>query len=208
MSENILGGPTRLAGGAVLDADSALTAIVDDFEDTGLSEYSGDTGNFSSDNGRSQNGSRALKADMDGTSNVIRSTSGLDRYPAKGDTFRVWVYANSGNLWTEFGVQDSNNYYQVRVSPANDAFNVAKVVSGSTTVLTSSSPSYSTGAWYEIKVAWADNDDIDATLFDSGGTQLSSLSTNDSTFSSETGIGMFVNSGSSTTGWWDYWRIV
>lgn len=123
------------------------------------------------------------------------SSSGLDRYPQRGDTFSIRTYIGnaSGSSADErpqfhFGWQDEGtnsdgdpqgDRYTVRwYGPNNDSgpTNQFSLNSLSTAV------DMPTEEWLETVVDWQTGGDIVATLYDSSGTQLAQLTDTDSTY--------------------------
>lgn len=191
-----------------------LVAFVDDFEDQDLTEYSGDTGSFSftSDTSKVTEGTYALN-DTGSTSHLITSSSGLDNYPSRGDKWRADVYiGNGGNerLQLIFHRQDSNNYYWAFLEADDGTLKLRKTESGSSSDLASTTFSYSGSTIYQVEVDTTDTagHDIVLTLYDEGGSQLTSITGNDSTLDSG-GIGYNHNaSATPAESALDNWRIL
>lgn len=111
--------------GSGASANVTLEAIdntVDSFEDADLSEYSGDTADWSTPSDATStaaptDGTLLLESDPD--SGPIISTSGLPRYyPKDSGNYSVDVNlsgTNRAEVW--FGVQDLNNVYSIHVEP-------------------------------------------------------------------------------------------
>lgn len=188
--------------------------IVDDFEDSDVSEYGGDTGNVSFTTSNVQNGSVALElSNSNANQRSISSTSGLDNYPSAGDTFRCWTRmgTNGQSKWEiMFATQSAtafSNRYSIFLNRDGSDFAIVKD-DGSFSFLSSATQTYSYSTYYEVEVDWSTNGDIKARLFDSSGSKLNSVSTNDTTYSSG-GIGFSQNTptgGDTTT--FDYYRII
>lgn len=100
------------------DSDRSATRI-DSFEDGDISEYSGDTGNFSVVTNDSVHLDNSLESSA--TSPVsITSTSGLENYPEVGDTIEFWTKAtnlspDTARVGAMFGVE-GGGHYQVRMN--------------------------------------------------------------------------------------------
>lgn len=189
---------------------SAVT-IVDDFESGSLdSSYSGDTGVFTVTTNNAIEGTYRLEQTTDSYSQ-IQSTSGLNAYPQQGDEFRVWLRTGSHSVSAPytiafFGMQDSNNYYFVRLHENDGDFEVES----ESTVIDTANQSYTTNTWYEIRVRWDDGltfggsaGDITVDLYDDTGTNLNTISGNDTSYTSG-GIGW---GGSDVDSGFDYNRI-
>jgi len=187
--------------------------IVDNFEDNDIAEYTGDTGSFTTQTGTVFNGSYALEGTTSsGDALGIHSTSGLDTYPAQGNTFRVNIYhTTSGDLnGVLYGHQGGDqDYYLLRPHDGTQEFQLYSNVSGTGfTKLASAAVDPPLNEWMEMEVAWGTDDTHDCKLFDAAGNQIASLSATDGTFTSG-GIGFEVNnSEGGTTGYFDYERIV
>lgn len=189
--------------------------VVDDFEDNSLSEYTVDTqGNWGIQTSIVKEGTYALSCDYNSTNKgAVSSTSGLANYPAQGDTFRVWMRYSANNDYggIVFGVptdSTSNQMdgYHVHFHRTGDAtdFHLRKYPSGTQLAATGSGTSPDT--WYEIEVDWQST--ITVRLLDAAGSELASMSANDTTYTSG-GIGFFGNHiGGNGIFYWDNWRIL
>jgi hypothetical protein len=193
---------------------SAGPKLVDDFEDQNISEYFGDTGDFQVTDGNvdnitsPRNGSFMLREFISGGNSNIFSNFGLPNYPSRGDTFRVFVYFESGTGFQSsaetikvfYGLQNSSNHYRVVISPLGDFIQFQKngnaEAQGNGTV--------DGDQWYELEVQWGDTHTIK--LRDLNGTVQASVSEFDTTYTSG-GIGFGHNAGGSF-GFWDHFRIL
>jgi hypothetical protein len=172
--------------------------ILDSFEDGDISEYTGDTGDWSvAQDGDSYHDGHRLEMGGSFGDSIIISTSGLDYYPSQGDTFGTWCktpYQNSRHHMFLFGVQDSSNYYEVRYNTVVGGTNeilINKVEGGSSTTLASTTQVDPTFGKYEnIEVAWGTDGSIDVTIYNvgAGAADHATLSATDTTFTSG-GIG-------------------
>jgi hypothetical protein len=184
---------------------------VDYFEDSGLSEYDGDTGSFSVTDGSSdglttpQEGDQMLREYISSGSATIYSTSGLPNYPSAGNKFRCWVYfgaqsgyASSGELIrTHFGVQSSaSSSYAIVLSPKGDSVEIWKDGSA----IASTNASINGVTWYDQRCEWK-SDKINVDVLDVNGNTIASVSVTDSTYSSG-GVGFGHNAGGNS-GYWD-----
>jgi hypothetical protein len=189
--------------------------VVDDFEDNDLSEYTGNTGGATSvGTEHVKNGSYSLKISDPGNPKKIVSTSGLNAYPEQGDTWRYWTYAgsDSNHLRMIFGYQDSDNYYFVNatVGPSSESLYVTKRETGNETVLVQTGlddDKVDQNQAYEFEVSWGTDGSITATMYDSNGDSLSTVSTTDNTFTSG-GIGWGSNSSMGSNTFFDFCRIL
>ena len=160
--------------------------IIDDFEDDDLSEYTFDRGSSGASivDSPTYHGDDVLQ--ISGTDTEMISTSGLDYYPAAGDTFRYWVRGHNGadRINLTYGVQDHQNRYFARVNPAQGHVALYRYENGSGTLLADQGVSLSQDTWYEAEIAWSSTGDHTFTLSDAAGNQLAQISATDSTWSS------------------------
>lgn len=182
--------------------------VVDDFEDSDLSEYSFDRGSSSASIVSSPNysGSSALK--ISETATEMISTSGLSNYPSAGDTFSYWVRASGGveDVNLTYGVQDHDNRYFVRVDFSNNELILMTYKNASFDSLDAASPNLSQDSWYKVEVDWSTSGDHTATIYDSAGTQLEQVNGSDSTWTAG-GIGYDAYPSSSQSVYFDYVTI-
>jgi hypothetical protein len=159
--------------------------LIDSFEDQDLDEYSGDTGRFSfTDSTGVTDGSYALTSSSDSTERIY-STSGLPSYPSAGGVNLTADVTTGPDTklggGVTFGVQDSDNYYEVIF--IGDGFNelrITKVEDGSGTTLDSASFAPSADTTYELDISWTEDSDGDvsiiATIRDTNGNGLQTVS--------------------------------
>jgi len=188
-----------LSDGGLQNLNLPYEKIVDDFEDGDISEYGGSTGSFATQTGTVYEGTYALYNTADKVS--IASTSGLDNYPSLGDTLSVRVQTDSrsdsiDNVW--FNAQsetDTPDGYAMRFDYNTNNWQINKWSGGGQNQLASTSVTYPTQSWLEGQMSVASNGDITATLLDSTGTQIASVSANDTAYGAG-GIAFRVNSSS------------
>ena len=163
------------------------TTVVDSFEDTDLSEYTGATADYTAGTTHAYDGTAGLEATT-GFPGELLSTSGLPAYPSAGDTIRFNVIFDAltdGLVDFGFGVQDTDNHYLVRVRPQQNRFQLYQVSGGAYTAFDGTDVTYTTGTWYEPVIDWLPGGGIDARILDDTGTQLGqTLTTTDSTWTS------------------------
>jgi len=138
----------------------------------------------------------------------IESTSGLNRYPERGEKFAYYFQGTSGDpdAVFKFGLQDSSNFYSVMLRLGSDSLRIRK--DGDNEDIESVSVSFDT--WYDIEVEWESNGDITVRLFDvdqSGNreSEIGSVSTTDSEYESG-GIG-FESISDTGLARYDYVRV-
>ncbi|MFC4553481.1 MULTISPECIES: hypothetical protein [Halorussus] len=160
--------------------------IIDDFEDDDLSEYTFDKGSSGASivDNPTYHGDDVLQ--ISGTDTEMISTSGLDYYPAAGDTFRYWVRGHNGadRINLTYGVQDHQNRYFARVNPVQGSVALYRYENGSATLLADKGVSLSQDTWYEAEIAWSSTGDHTFTLSDAAGNQVAQISATDPTWSS------------------------
>jgi len=192
---------------------SSTTLVIDDFEDGDLLEYEPDPNNPDVDmsgvsvtSAQAKNGSTSLE--FDALEAEMISTSGLEYYPEAGDTFGFWFRSTGGASEANFsyGVNGHHDRYYFKIRVPNDQIYLGKVDGGNSTVLesVSSGLSLSEDTWYRTEIDWASDGSHVITLYDASGSQLTQLSTTDSTWSSG-GIGFdsyLYSSGEKV--WFDY----
>lgn len=181
--------------------------VVDDFEDGDIAEYSGATGSYTANtNAPVYNGSYSLKASASTAAELI-STSGLNEYPAQGDTYVVQVrFSSDANVaGVLFGVQDTNNLYLVQIHAGSDNFQLFVESGGGFTKLAEdTAATIGASEWYECRIDWATDGTITPMLLDSADSQVSQISATDTSYSSG-GIGFRSNASNSI---YDYARVV
>ena len=196
-------------------SDSTSTFIFfDDFEDGGISEYSGDASLFHVGTGFAKHGSKGLDAQGSESS---QTTNGIMRndYPvAQGQTIEFFQYIDaSGGANDEpctlFGVQSpitSHQNYAVCLDLfPTDRVGIMKNVSsndGSGATLATTSVSYGTG-WYDVIIDWKTGNNIFVTVYDPDGQLFATTTATDSTYTSG-GIGF---SYWFQYGGWDYYSV-
>jgi len=198
-------GQTLYHEGQTLGLGVSVSTLIDDFEDSDLSEYDGDTGAFDVTSGSVNiEGDYALSY-TGSSSAIMTSQSGLPSYPSRGDVFsylRRDRYSSGQYTGFLYGVSDSSNFYYARLDPVDDVLQLLKSSGGSYTVVggTSVSSPDTNKSWLEIEVAWHDGSgsrpdnthvltayEVDTDL--TRESELGSFETTDSEFASETGVG-------------------
>lgn len=203
-------------GEGVAQTVLSSVTIVDNHEDGSVSPYGGATASFADVDEanvtpNAQNGTFLGElTTSSGAYQGVSSTSGLNAYPAQGDTFRVWLYTgNAKSVRARWATQSESsipNMYYVQVNAANDDIHLYIYNSGHTS-LASVSQTLAADTWYEVEVDWATDGTMSLTIYDSAGSKLNSLSATDTTFTSG-GVGYGINVGSgSATVYGDYYRI-
>lgn len=205
-------GATRAATTATIRRviDDFEASIYDDKSNSLTDYYSGDTASATRQQSTVIEDSYSLELRSSGSSaQSIESGDGLPHYPTAGMTFRAKVQVSqwgSGSDTSDqaqllFGVQNAGGFsdcYHLHVLRGDGTFALFVRSSGSSTQLASSaSGSSTTGSAHEVEVGWGASGTITCRLFDSNGTELTSISPSDSTYT-DGGIGWLTNTGASS----------
>jgi hypothetical protein len=175
-------------------------AVVDDFADDGLSEYTTNRGSASTTSGPTYFGSNSLE--ISGTDTELVSTSGLPSYPSAGDRFRVRVRATGGASTTKFryGVQDGNKdrRYAITLDFINDGVGLYYEDGNAKTLIAEDAASciLSEDEWYRVEVDWRSQGTHTVSLYNDSEDCLSQISGTDSTLTGG-GIGFAASLSSS-----------
>ena len=174
-------------------ADNTFLAA-DDFNDGNISEYSGQTSLFSVRSNFKYDGGYGL--DSGGNETSRTNTGGiyrLDQTVSQGETFRFMKYVDTSSgtgdeVCAKFGVQSpgtaNNNYGVCFEQYGVDRISLVKNVvdnEPSGTILGSSTVTFATG-WYDVEVKWKTNNTFAVALYNSAGTQVTSFTGSDSTY--------------------------
>jgi len=197
---------------------------VDNFEEilyeeegNGLTDlYAGDTGSFSRQQTTVFEGNYALQSHDSDASVAITSTSGLNAYPSKGDSFRWRIYASDNEVNTSsfvWGVPSESGAlslsgYIATLEPINGKFRIRRFDNGGIDTLTSSFDSPPVGEWLEYQVDWGTDDTHTVTVYDESGTQITSLSATDATYDTASGVGWFHNANSNVRTYYDITELL
>ena len=195
------------SGGSGSDPDPEqknLPPIFDDFERETVDEYGGSTGDFSITTSTVYEGSRALTNDS-GTFAGINSTSGLERYPSRGDELHVYFTNASDDNFVSFNFfsqseTDNPERYAVGLSGVDGNLTLWRQQGGTLDTLASDSSTQQISGWYRAEIS-TDSTTVYADLYDdSSNSLLGSVQASDTTYSSG-GIG-FRSAGNGEV--WDY----
>lgn len=179
-------------------SSTAVFTAADDFEDGDISEYSGETVDFTVDGTFAYGGAYGIDATGNETG---RTESGgaytLGQTISQGETIRFNQYIDAGagvtdEVCTKFGIQSSgapsSNYAVctdlngtdrlVLVRNAVDTADTAPAVT-----LSSDTISVTTG-WHTIEIDWGTDDAISAVLYDAAGGEVGTVAATDSTYTS------------------------
>lgn len=198
--------------GGVYPASLVTATWVDQYDDQDMAEYTainGAVSDWTYDTSTPIQGTATLRQNtaVARTRAHSQEGDGLDNYVAKGTVFQCKVRfgydaggatIQSGIL---FGVQDGNNFYEIRAENGDNDFQLNVTDAGSTSALatdTNSPLSHAAGdaKVYTIEVTWDDgtlggsDNDITCELLNADkSTTYSTISANDSTHATQTGVG-------------------
>jgi hypothetical protein len=179
--------------------DNFDESIYEDKSNTLTDYYDGDTGSAQRQASVTIGGSDALEV-TGGSSGGTKDTqspsgSGLPNYPSAGDTFNGYLRADGDNSQAQlfFGYQDPGNTYLIQHSVGNSRILFLKREDGNGSVLNEDDFGPSASTWYQYRTDWQTDGTITVTVFDEQGTQQTTLTISDSTYSSG-GIGFGASS--------------
>ncbi|PSP80162.1 hypothetical protein BRC81_02940 [Halobacteriales archaeon QS_1_68_20] len=179
-----------------------MPTTIDDFEDGNLSEYGGDTNQWSANTTRSYSGSASANYSNTQSATNWYIVSSTSIYTVQSDHYHTaWLYENDGYdlpVGAIFGTQQEDSGpggYLVDINTSSGTFALRRSsTSGGFTTLASTSVSLSASTWYKAEFVWPNSGDLEAYLYDSSGTQLASLGpVSDTTYSSG-GVGLAARS--------------
>lgn len=167
-----------------------MTTILDDFEDGDISEYGGDTGDFSVTTNNPYEGSNSIEPVSDIRAEIVELNQQINDNEVP---FGCWVnpgLSTSGSfqqfwminlIWSQSG---DDGGYSVVCNVKDDVFTFYQYNDDETrTQLAQTNQTFSTDTWYRIAVTEYDsNGNMTARVYDTSNTELASLSVQDSTF--------------------------
>lgn len=181
---------------------TAPTVVVDGYDDGDLSEYQSNRTNIGTTQTNTVfSGTHAYKAGGQAVTSEYVSTSGLQTYPAAGQTWRAKARYSGDTRdfvlgWCVGTLNDMfDDAYSARIEPGRNGgqFRLFKRVGGSTTQLGSTvGTSPNANEWMTVTVEHTNGGDITMTVDAADGTNLATISATDTTFTSG-GIGIFGN---------------
>lgn len=194
---------------------TSYPVMVDDYEDNDISEYSGATGTLGTDTDALL-GSYAAYTPS-GADNVFvysEDGDGLNYYPAAGDKVAVYSKDNSGSDFPTvfFALNDTGSGvtgYSWFLSANSDELELrrhdgmtgADISTSRTTLADDTSPTVNYDTWYEIEWHWLTDGTISGKAYEvdqtdgTRGTEIASVSTTDSNYVGDTGVGFGVQAG-------------
>jgi len=194
----------RTGDGRILFDGPAIPDSVLTPESNDLDHFNGDTDNFTIDDSPPTiDTNLSVKSDEDTPAQII-STSGLNRYPERGEQFGGYVQEldpGSSLPLILFGVQDASNFYGIRIRTDDPEFFIVKDGTGSENSIASSNPSaLEPGEWFDVEVDWTENDII-ARIYSTNSdgsrdSQLDEITASNETEYDDGGIGLAQHSAS------------
>jgi len=188
-------------------------AIVDDFEDNDLTEWS-DTSNIQITSTTALEGTYSLEITgrLDSNRPYSLSGDGLDYYPQKGDKFSALLWQDSndtlpGYCWGVDTNTNGLNGYSVIHHPNNNEIVIYRLDDGSLTQIFRPSVTLSTNQTYEYEIQWHDgsgsqsDNTIEVTIYETDETadltsnlgrasEIYNDTVTDSTYPTNTGISL------------------
>lgn len=168
--------------------ETTSVGILEDFESGSLAAgWTHDTGSFSvvdgSAGGDPTPDSGTYEMKIDAVTDALVYHNGIT--VAEGDTIRFSVYCKSNTIVsTLFFVTDQNNHFRVTVDASAGSVTLEKVDGGTGTDLDSQSVTVPTGEWLTVDIDTGVNTDTTARVLDSSDSEVASVSSSDSTFTS------------------------
>lgn len=140
--------------------------VIEDFEDGDISNYYGDTGNYSISTSRTFSGSYSLYSG--GNNDSIYCRSGLDRYPQPGDKFEIRTYHGDSNAGSSFGFgfNSNKNGNYAGYHGGNDEWFITNLDDGPDGGGTKNDSNPSAGQWWKWVVEWYTDGTADFTVYD------------------------------------------
>lgn len=178
--------------------------LIDDFEDQGIGEYGGDTGDFTVTSSNPIEGSFSLEATSSGTSTrIIVTQDGLPTYPDIGSTFSFDIQIRSNADGTTEGgflygvttpeTDSTPNGYLANLDNETNTCRIIRVDNGLGTVLDSRSFDFFLGDIITIKVQWDPDGTHILKAVNRDRSATARAVATDTTYTTGTGIGWVSN---------------
>lgn len=178
--------------------EEAAISHIDGFE-SGLDDsWVGDVADASIVSENTYAGEQELKLSAVAGSELHNNTT-----ITRGSEINVGVYNNADTIAiTQFGVQNSNNLYQIVTDASSNYLRLEKIESGTKTTLDESNIVIPTAQYLQLSIDWQLTGDIVVTLTDSADNFVGDVFANNETTFDEGGVG--VKSGDSNAAkYWD-----
>lgn len=185
--------------------------VIDDFEDAGITEYSGDTGSAAAKNNVQipvNHGTYALE--LSGSAEIHTASGNLNTDASQGNSFSSRHNLASGSssrfLFAVQSTSGGDNHFFVEADESGGTWTIGKLDGGTeSTIDQGTELNVPTGEWLRYIVDWGTDNSITATLEDASGSVVSTASGSDSTYTS--GGHGWAETASSTTSYGDYARV-
>jgi hypothetical protein len=164
--------------------------IVTDFENgTVTDNWHGDTDNASFDSSTAQSGSQSVNITHYNEQGIYSdpANESLPRYPQRGDSWTYYVRHPTGTYQNEPDspfewAREGQKWYEINVREGEDEILIAKHNASGFDVIDRTSFSPPEGEWLRVEVSHDLDGTITATVYDSTGSQLATVSGVDTTF--------------------------
>lgn len=183
--------------------------IIDNFEDGDISEYSGDTGNYSVVSNRSYNGSNALY--NGGNNDNIYSKGNLNISPQPGDIFQIRTYHGDDEAGSSFGFgfngSGDGNYagYHAGI----DKWFITNTDDGPDNGGYISDSNPESGQWWKWIVKWYKDKTADFTVYDENGNVIAGPMSYNADKYTDKGIWFSsAHQSGNHDHWWDNYKII
>lgn len=147
----------------------------DNFEDGDIAEYLGDTGSFQAQQSVVYAGDYSLEATASGI--ILNSDKSIYRGSVNHSRIRA---TSGGSAYVLYGLQDIDNTYAVGIDESTDTFELYATDGGTETTIASDTLNIPADEWLHVEWEWKYDDNFEARLYDSTGSQLSEISGSDS----------------------------
>lgn len=181
---------------------------IDGFEDGDITEYSGNTTDFTVQSSVVADGSNALEGDV-ASNGGIHDTDTFQNLSV-GNNYSVKMQLDSADppkqVVFSFAAQQEvalpDDRYRIIIDDFNSVFRFQKVVGGSGTTIVDDSVEFSTGVWYTVSIDWGSGGDFSITLSNASAGDITTLTATDTEFS-EGGHGFQVFDDTGGIGYFD-----
>lgn len=160
-------------------------AVLDNFEDNDISNYDGDTADFSVVTSTVHEGTYALELAAAADSMVWTDET---TFGSGSEFYTRLNIGSTSEAAVLFGVEDASNFYEARVDNNNGNIEIGKVESGTYSSIDSSSAAIPDGEWLDVRIDWKTDGDITLDVDDANNADVAELTVNDTTYDGD-GLG-------------------
>lgn len=184
------GAQTESSDSIKFRSDEATTLqYLDGFEDQDITEYSGDTGSFSTSSTQAHTGTYSLTSSASAT--IVDINTDIE----VGARFHTRLYLNTGTTaGFLFGVSTLDDHYRVDIDEGG-AIALSVTEGGTETAIDAEAPSIPDTEWLHVRVDWDHNGEFTIVVFDSSGNEQGRLEATEANPTFETGGIGFYNDG-------------